>query len=249
MTRQAGGRRERRWVLPSAFAERAREFVAEGLPAVPPRLASTVMLLRDGDSGLEVYVQARQSSMPFAGGMLAFPGGGADAVDARASLAHGDDWARRLGAGVDAARTFVHAAIRETREETGVVLTAKDLYPWAHWITPRFEPRRYDTWFFVAPMPEGASARDISGEASSAGWTRPAEVLERAARRDVAMLPPTRIVLDELAGFADVSSCLDVAVGRHVDAVMPGWIDDGDAVYAVLPGDDAYPGDDPGEHP
>lgn len=241
----AGGR-ENRWVLPQAFAERARKFVAEGLAEVPPRRASTVMLLRDGDSGLEVYAQVRQSSMPFAGGMLAFPGGGADPVDAAAPVLGEDGWAVRLVVDAESARTFVHAAIRETREETGVALATEDLHPWAHWVTPRFEPRRYDTWFFVASLPDGATPQDVSGEASSAAWVAPTEALESAAQGAVTMLPPTRLVLDELARFESVASCLKAARNRQIEVVMPGWIDDGDTVRAVLPGDDEYPGDDPG---
>ena len=79
--------------------------------------------------------------------MVVFPGGRVDAVD----ISSEGDPIRRC-------------ALRETSEETGVVLTETDLHPWAHWITPEIEPRRYDTTFFVAAVPDDQQAADISGE-------------------------------------------------------------------------------------
>ena len=67
----------RRW-LPPPLAERARAFVAGGLTPAEPRPAATVILLRDAGSGLEAYVLRRRSSMAFAAGMHAFPGGSVD---------------------------------------------------------------------------------------------------------------------------------------------------------------------------
>ena len=221
--------------LPAPLAERARAFAAGGVPVVAPRPASTVALLRAGDGGLEVYVHVRHPGMAFAGGMLAFPGGRADPVD---------------GADPGAARwppaVFVRAAIRETHEETGVLLTPGDLVPWAHWITPRFEERRYDTWFYLAALPAGQDTADISGEASEVGWVRPADAFERAGRGDVVMLPPTAVVLESLLPFATVAEALAAGDGRRIDTVIPGWLDDGAQVWGLLPGDPEYPGDDAG---
>ena len=81
----------------------------------------------------------RHARMPFAPSMVVFPGGRVDPAD--------DDLIR------SSADPIRRCAIRETTEETGVVLAETDLHPWAHWITPEIEPRRYDTWFFVAAMP------------------------------------------------------------------------------------------------
>ncbi|AYY15188.1 NUDIX hydrolase [Actinobacteria bacterium YIM 96077] len=229
--------------MPPSSAERARAFVAGRLPPVEPRPASTVVLVRDAHAGLEVYVQQRVHGMAFAGGMVAFPGGSVDAAD---TAGHRDidaaTWARRLGTGEDAARGFVGAALRETREETGVALQPDDLVPWAHWITPRFERRRFDTWFFAAELPRGQEPQDVSGEAEAAMWVTAHEALRRADAGEWDMLPPTRVVLEELAGL---SSATDIhATQREIAAVMPGWLDDGDAVIALLPDDPRYPGDD-----
>ena len=64
------------------------------------------------------------------------------------------------GAAADPVRA---CALRETAEETGVRLDEDDLVPWAHWITPELEPRRYDTYFFLAGMPPDQEAQDVSG--------------------------------------------------------------------------------------
>lgn len=101
------------------------------LPESTPRAAATVMLLRDSPSGLEVFLQRRVRGMPFAGGMTAFPGGGVDSRDAgsRSSVRWvGPEpawWAQRFGCDVDQAHALVCAAVRETFEETGVLLAGE----------------------------------------------------------------------------------------------------------------------------
>jgi 8-oxo-dGTP pyrophosphatase MutT (NUDIX family) len=235
--------------LPEALAQRARAFRAGGLTPVDARPAATVILLREAvhdRRGIEVYVQRRHITMAFAGGMLAFPGGRCDPADF--DPAEGDDaeaWADRLGSDPPTARGFVRAAVRETREETGVLLRPEDLVPWAHWITPRFEERRYDTWFFLAALPAGQEPADVSGEADHVTWVRPDDAIERAERGEWTMLPPTAVALSELRAYASVDATLDAARGRVIDVVVPGWVDDGRAVRLLLPGDDGYPGDDP----
>ncbi|PZF82831.1 NUDIX hydrolase [Jiangella anatolica] len=220
-----------RRALPAPIAERARAFAAGGLPIAPPRPASTVGLLRDGDEGVEVYVHVRHTAMAF-GGMLAFPGGKVDPAD-----------------GDDPEAAFVRAAVRETREETGVVLAPGDLVRWAHWITPRFEERRFDTWFYLAALPGGQETADISGEASRVGWVRPADALARADAGEWVMLPPTAVLLTSLTAFATVADALAAGDGRRIETVLPGWLDDGAQVWSLLPDDPDYPGDDLGEQP
>lgn len=234
-------------VLPPVLAERVRAYVAAGQGSVPARPAATVVLVRDGEGGVEVYVQRRHATMPFAAGMLAFPGGRVDPVDLEPG--DGDDaaWAARLGTDHQAARGFVRAALRELAEETGLELRPSDLLPWARWVTPRFEPRRYDTWFFLAGLPSGQLPQDVSGEAESVAWVRPADEAARAWRGESLMLPPTRLVLEELAGLGTVAAAVAAADGRVIETILPGWVDDGTEVSIVLPGDDGYPGDDPGD--
>lgn len=272
--------------LPPPLAERARAFRASGAEPVEPRPAATVVLLRDADGGPEAYLLRRRTSMAFAAGMHAFPGGGVDPRDV-ADAGIGwvgpapDAWSDRFGVPAAAVRGFVCAAVRETFEEAGVLLSEPNidpsgpdweldrlaliehrlalselfdrrglsvradlLAPWAHWVTPRFEDRRYDTWFFVAALPPGQRTRDVSSEADRVAWIRPGDATRAAGRGEVAMLPPTWSVLEQLAGFASVADVMAAAAERTIDTVMPGWIDDGDAVRVLLPGDPGFPGDD-----
>lgn len=107
-------------------------FVPQEVPDPPatPKDAATVMLVRDTDAGLEVFLQRRVMGMAFAGGMTVFPGGGVDRRDADTSVAwHGPSpawWASRFACDVGLARALVCAAVRETFEESGVLLAGRD---------------------------------------------------------------------------------------------------------------------------
>jgi 8-oxo-dGTP pyrophosphatase MutT (NUDIX family) len=92
---------------------------------VPIRDASTVVLLRDGADGLDVWLLTRVAGMVFAGGATVFPGGRVDEADSALPFAPGaeDLTAARFGCDAATARMLVGAAIRETFEETGVLLT------------------------------------------------------------------------------------------------------------------------------
>jgi 8-oxo-dGTP pyrophosphatase MutT (NUDIX family) len=256
--------------LPPALAEQARRFVPGTTGEVVPRAAATIALLRDGHSGLEVYVIRRARSMAFAAGMYAFPGGAVDERDADAQPGWAGPppsaWARRLHTASEAeARALVCAAIRETYEEAGVLFAAPagssspdmadpsweadrlalmsrtlalvdfvgrrglllrtDLLAlWAHWITPRFEARRYDTRFFLAVLPPGQEAHDVSGEA-------------RLADGEISMLPPTAVTLHELSGYATSAEALSAANRRTIRPITPEAVIDGDDVRLVLPDD------------
>ena len=112
--------------LPPHLVDDARAFADGTKEPVEPRNAATVVLLRPGSSGPEVYLLRRQTSMAFAGGMCVFPGGGVDPRDfdhATAWAGPGPgEWASRLGTDEATARALVCAAVRETFEESGVLL-------------------------------------------------------------------------------------------------------------------------------
>lgn len=114
--------------LPPQLVEQARQFATGELTPAEPRDAATVVLLRPGSagaSGPEVYLLKRQASMAFAAGMAVFPGGGVDPRDFHDVPWAGPspaDWAARLGTDEDQARALVCAAVRETFEESTVLL-------------------------------------------------------------------------------------------------------------------------------
>ena len=80
----------------------------------------------------------------------------------------------------------------------GCVLRSDLLGAWARWITPEFEPRRYDTWFFVAALPEGQRTRNASTEADRTVWIRPAEAADGYDKGELLMMPPTIATLRQL---------------------------------------------------
>lgn len=193
------------------LAARAEAWLAAADREVAvPRLAATVMLVRDGDVGPEVYVQRRVASMAFAPSTVVFPGGGVDPADHALDVeAPGlADLAVVMGVTVAAAAPFAAAAVREVEEECGVVITVADLRGRAHWVTPEFEPRRYDTWILAAGMPADQQATGTTTESDHSAWVLPRELLARHATGEVRMLPPTVISLEQLAGFPDAGSFL-----------------------------------------
>jgi 8-oxo-dGTP pyrophosphatase MutT (NUDIX family) len=107
----------------------------------------------------------------------------------------------------------------ELLRREGLQLRTDLLRPWARWITPEFEPRRYDTWFFLAALPAGQRSRHATSEADEARWVPVADTA------DLLMLPPTRRTLDELAALGDLPAAL--AAAEHRDAAQPltPWFD------------------------
>jgi 8-oxo-dGTP pyrophosphatase MutT (NUDIX family) len=101
----------------------------------------------------------------------------------------------------------------ELLRRRGLRLRDDLLVPWARWITPEFEPKRFDTWFFVALLPESQTARDVSGEADAAHWIAPHEHAE------LTMLPPTRTMMSGLTAYGNIAEVIAAASRR--DAATP----------------------------
>lgn len=237
-----------------------------------------MVLLRDAPAGVEVFLQRRVAAMAFAAGMTVFPGGGVDKRDADASVSWSGpppaQWAEWFDCSESLARALVCAAVRETFEESGVLLAATPagvpadtsrfaaerdalvarelslarfladngltlradlLRPWANWVTPEQEPRRYDTRFFLAAIPEGQQADGETTEADATAWWRPAEAIEDAKAGRSRLMPPTWLTLQEMAEFDSAGAAL--ATERSVRKVMPNLVRDGDRFRVVLDGE------------
>jgi 8-oxo-dGTP pyrophosphatase MutT (NUDIX family) len=252
-----------------------------------------VVLLRDQDGGPAVHMLRRRASMAFAAGAYAYPGGGVDPRDERPVRWAGpglDVWARTLGIPRTRAQAVVCAAVRETFEESGVLLAGPDdasvvadttaadweadrralvshdlgfadflaarglalrsdlLAPWARWITPEFEARRYDTWFFLARLPEGQRTRDVSGEADRTVWLTPAEGIRGYDDGSMTMLPPTVTMLRDLLPYDRAGAALVGAAGRDLTPVLArAGLDDHGSVVLTWPGHDGFTRLIPGE--
>ncbi len=105
--------------------------------------------------------------------------------------------------------------------EQSCALDVSGIRPWGRWVTPPSEPRRFDTWFFVAAMPDGADARSASSESESAGWFDVQEALDIAAQREILVLPPTIVMLRGLRAAATVEGVLAAAEMRPMKPVHP----------------------------
>ncbi len=214
------------------------------------RSAATVVLLRDGIDGLETFLLRRVSSMAFAPNMHVFPGGRLDDIDFATPItvtgADQELLAARASADVDELRALYACAVRETREEAGIELGTiacdgtlqvdVDEFPIVdHWVTPEFEPRRYDVRFFAA-MITGDDARLTTTEAGEALWVRPPDALAALAAGDMPMLAPTESVLRWLSGFTGASQAILAGAEREVRPLLPRRLtgDDGRETWAFV---------------
>jgi 8-oxo-dGTP pyrophosphatase MutT (NUDIX family) len=115
--------------IPGELSESAKAILSGERAAAVPRDAATVMLVRSGTDGLEVYMLRRQASMAFAPGAFVFPGGSVDTRDADEQVAWAGpdaaEWGRTFDAPPAQARALVCAAVRETFEESGVLLAGE----------------------------------------------------------------------------------------------------------------------------
>jgi 8-oxo-dGTP pyrophosphatase MutT (NUDIX family) len=187
--------------------------------------AATVVLLRDGPSGVECLMVRKTSGQAF-GGLWVFPGGRVEPAD---------------GTGFPGAR---RGAVREAAEETGLVLDAESLVPLSHWTPPTTAPRRYATWFFVAALPDGAADVIVDGgEIGDHVWTTPAAALERHAAGEIEIIPPTWVTLQrvaELAGAGTAAAAVDAAASAEVDRYFTRMARLGDAMVTLWQGDAGY---------
>lgn len=251
---------------PPEWPERIRALMEGGLTPVTPKRAATVMLLKDTGDGPAVHMLRRRTTMAFAGGAYAYPGGGVDPRDDDRHVRWAGPtrawWADRLGVDEAGAQAIVCAAVRETYEEAGVLLagptpesvvgdtTGEDweadraalvaretsfaefldrrglvlrsdlLDAWTRWITPEFESRRYDTWFFAAKLPEGQRTRNASTEADRTVWITPRGATAGYDRGELLMMPPTIATLRQLMAYDTAAEALEAAPARDLTPVL-----------------------------
>jgi 8-oxo-dGTP pyrophosphatase MutT (NUDIX family) len=189
---------------------------------VQPRLAASVLLLRDSPAGLQTWLLRRVPKMAFAPGMSVFPGGGvdpADSVGVSSGLEAGI--AERFGVPDEQAGVLLRAAVRELAEETGLELPPASLQPWARWVTPEVEPRRYDTFFFVAGLDTSWQPAAVTGEASHADWILVSQALDEYRQGERPMLPPTVQNLMDVASFVSLDELLAAVPARPIRPIMP----------------------------
>jgi 8-oxo-dGTP pyrophosphatase MutT (NUDIX family) len=187
--------------------------------ATEARPAASLILLRDGPSGPEVLLVQRNPEQSFMGGAWVFPGGAVDGDEEQPAA----------------------TALRELEEEAGVRLPdGAPLESFSRWITPAQVKVRFDTWFFVAPAPDGVEPRPDGSECVAARWVRPADALEAWERGELHLVFPTIKHLEQLARFDSVAAALDEARARKVMPVEPRVLTEGGVAQVVLPGEPGY---------
>ncbi|WP_030942380.1 NUDIX hydrolase [Streptomyces sp. NRRL S-646] len=127
----------------------------------------------------------------------------------------GEDWEADRAA--VAAREYSFAEFLDRR---GLVLRSDLLGAWTRWITPEFESRRYDTWFFVAALPHGQRTRNASTEADRTVWIRPGDAAASYDKGELTMMPPTIATLRQLVSCATAADALAAAPGRDLTPVL-----------------------------
>ncbi len=239
--------------------------------------AATVLLVRDGAPGLEVFMVQRHRRIDFASGALVFPGGRVDAQDAQvAGRARGLE-----GLSGEAAALRI-AAIREAFEEAGILLARRSgallsgseaaalghwrekiesrraglldflerenlqldagaAVPYAHWITPKGMPKRFDTYFFIAAAPPDHAGAHDGRETTDSVWIRPRAALEdaEAGRRQVIF--PTRMNLALITECANAAQALAEARRRRIVTVEPKITQENGEAMLSIPPEAGYP--------
>jgi 8-oxo-dGTP pyrophosphatase MutT (NUDIX family) len=185
-----------------------------------PRVAASVIVLRDTDAGPEVLLVQRNPEARFMGGAWVFPGG---------AVSRGSD------------EEPSETAVRELEEEAGVTIeAANDLVVWSRWITPAQVKIRFDTWFYVARAPDGVDGTCDGEECVDLRWMRPQEALDTYQRDELLLVFPTIKHLQELCFFESVEHALDTGRSRRVMPVEPRVVMQGGIARVLLPGESGY---------
>jgi 8-oxo-dGTP pyrophosphatase MutT (NUDIX family) len=248
----------------------------EKKPAVPLPSA-TILVLRDGASGVEVLMVKRHHQIDFASGALVFPGGKVDAHDRDPALRDHADGAADLD---DLRLSLAACAIREGFEESGILLARKAgssdlidvarasalapwrpklnagdvglvefltreklrlacdaLVPFAHWITPTFMPKRFDTYFYVAAAPAGQLGRHDGSESVDSVWVNPNEAI---GDKRWTIIFPTKMNLMKLGRAKSVADAIARAKAEAIVTVEPKVMPKGDGQVLTIPEEAGY---------
>jgi 8-oxo-dGTP pyrophosphatase MutT (NUDIX family) len=219
--------------------------------AANPRDAATVIVCRDTDDGIQVYMLRRSSRSPAVPDAFVFPGGTLDNNDKSPQARM-----RLVGQWRPAEPAFTYAAIRETFEQCGLLfatepidadvlrtarnrrvegvrtfsetlididarLDATAVRYFSRWITPPVVPQRFDARFFVARAPADQAAEADQFETYDGRWIRPADAVGAVARGEMQMIFPTIKHLERIGSFATVDELLAFADAKQTNPVTP----------------------------
>jgi 8-oxo-dGTP pyrophosphatase MutT (NUDIX family) len=176
----------------------------------PPAVAhpaATVVLLRDAGGDCEVLLVRRNAQLSFHGGAWVFPGGRIDAAD----FAGGSD---------DIVAAARRAAVREAREEAGLLLQPDALVLISRWITPLPLPKRFDTWFFAA-QGDDAPVEIDGAEIHDHRWMAPRAALAAQRAGEIELPPPTFVTITSVARHQRAAEALAAFARGPVETFEP----------------------------
>ncbi len=191
-----------------------------------PRPSGTVVVVRDGASGLELLLLERntRSGKP---GPWVFPGGRVEAAD------RVDEAAGFLGS----AR---RAAVREASEEAGLALDETRLVPISRWITPNLTPKRFDTWFFLSAVATDDPVRVDGEEIRSHRWLAPDAAIEAYRHGAIRLAPPTFVTVSWLVGSGTTGEALGAIPRDPLITFRPVICPLPEGACILYPGDAGY---------
>lgn len=197
-----------------------------------PQLSATVVVLRDEATGPEVLLLQRTALDGGAGGAWVFPGGRVEDVD-------------REGEGRDPVIALQRAAVRETREEAGLVLDGESLLYISRWITPEIAARRFDTYFYATRLVGEAEIVVDGQEIRTHRWLRPEDALRESRAGELRLAPPTFVTADWLVTHESVESALSTLAQEPIVTFRPRICSLSDGACMLYPGDAGYEERDP----
>lgn len=193
----------------------------------PARPSATVVLFREREGGGEILLVQRSGRLDFHGGAWVFPGGRVD--DEEEAAAAGDILA--------AARA---AAVREVMEETGLSIAPSTLVAISRWTTPIQAPKRFLTWFFLAPVGKDAQVQVDGREIVASRWVQPSLAIgeHRAGQLDIP--PPTFVTLMGLTGAHSLAEHHTRQAGRDPDIFEPKVVLVEEGFFSLYEGDAGF---------
>jgi 8-oxo-dGTP pyrophosphatase MutT (NUDIX family) len=196
-----------------------------------PKPSATVVLLRDAADGLELLLlqRAARDGKP---GPWVFPGGKVDPADVEA----GDPASRE---------SALHAAVRETREEAGLVLDHSRLVAISRWITPEISPQRFDTWFFLGAIETSREVVVCGSEMVGHRWLAPAAALDAHGRGEIQLAPPTFVTVSWLLEHRRANEAMRALASAPFITFRPRIHRTPEGAVMLYPGDAGYETNDP----
>ncbi|MGR8947664.1 MAG: NUDIX hydrolase [Gammaproteobacteria bacterium] len=194
----------------------------------PPLPSASVIFVRDIDEQIEVLLVQRNAKIKFHGGAWVFPGGKVDDEDHQSAV--GDDELSIAKA----------AAVREAQEEVGVEVDESVLNVFSHWLTPIQLPKRFSTWFFIAPLATKETIRIDASEIVDHIWVTPGDALKQQQQGELTLPGPTFVSLQKLQALSAATEIQPFLQSLGVEKFAPRVVENDHGRIALYHGDAGF---------